>query len=97
MRKITNQAVEAFVNNQNFKGVNTEVSSDKFTNRMWLHNNLIAVKDHANNVLKITLCGWNTPTTRERLNGIPGVSLSTRKGQAYLNGNPIENDKFYTI
>lgn len=97
MRKITKQTVEAFENNQNFESDNTKVSSDQFMNRMWLHGNLIAVKDHVNNILKVSLCGWNTPTTRERLNGIPGVSIHTRKGQPFLNGNPIEDDKFYTI
>jgi hypothetical protein len=107
MRKITNEAVEAFVSNKNYKkngsdhygntSVIMEVSSDQFMNRMWLHGNLIAVKDHVNDVLKVSLCGWNTNTTRERLNGIPGVSVSTRKGQAFLNGNPIDDNKFYTI
>jgi len=97
MRKITEQAIEAFTSNSNFKGKNTEVSSDSFLNRMWLHGNLIAVKDHINGVTKVSLCGWNTPTTRERLNGIPGVSISTSKGQAYLNGNPIDDNKFYII
>jgi hypothetical protein len=97
MRKITKQTVEAFENNQNFKSDNMEVSSDQFMNRMWLHGNLIAVKDHVNDVLKVSLCGWNTNTTRERLNGIPGVNVSTRKGQAFLNGNPIDDNKFYTI
>lgn len=97
MRKITKQTVEAFENNQNFKSRNMKISSDQFMNRMWLHNNLIAVKDHVNNVLKVSLAGWNTKVTRERLNGIPGVSVSTRKGQAFLNGNPIENNKYYII
>ena len=109
MRKITKESVEAFLNNKNFKqhGYNKrvcgstsiimEVASDQFTNRMWLHGNLIAVKDHVNNVLKVSLAGWNTKVTRERLNGIPGVSIHTVKGVPILNGQVIEDDKFYIV
>ena len=35
--------------------------------RMWLHGNLIAENTSANG-LRVTLAGWGTPTTRERLN-----------------------------
>jgi hypothetical protein len=97
MRKITKQTVEAFENNKNFKSGNMEVSSDQFTNRMWLHGNLIALKDHVNNVFKVSLAGWNTPTTRDRLNGITGVSIHTKNGQAYLNGNKMDNNSWYII
>jgi hypothetical protein len=36
--------------------------------------------------LSITNCGRNTPTTKERLNGIKGVYICTKNGQMYLNG-----------
>ena len=56
---------------------------------MKLHGNLIARK-HTNNYgdvdLYISACGWLTPTTKERLNGIDGVSIYQRKGKWYLNG-----------
>lgn len=42
--------------------------------------------NNLNNVLEITNAGWATNTTKERLNGIPGVSISQRKGIWYLNG-----------
>lgn len=105
MRKITKQAVEAFENNKNFKSGNMEVKCipglfDQMY--MYLHGNLIAKKvmisnDPLEDKIEVTLAGWNTPTTRERLNGITGVSVYTRRGQAYLNGNPIDDNKFYTI
>ena len=96
MRKITKEAVDAFINCVNYKNSNTEVLTiGPDSSMMLLHNNLIASKTP--NGIKVSLAGWNTPTTRERLNGIPGVIIYTRKGQAYLNGNPINSDEFYTI
>ena len=96
MRKITKQAVEAFMNGKAFKSGNTEVSpgyNESFS--MLLHGNLIANK-HQNGI-SVSLAGWNTKTTRERLNGIPGVSIHTVKGVPILNGKIIEDDKFYTV
>lgn len=36
---------------------------------MYLHGNKIAWKD-GNGNLYFSMCGWATPTTRERLNGL---------------------------
>lgn len=61
---------------------------------MSLHRNNIAHFDHALGSLHICTAGWNTVTTRERLNGLPGVRVHVAKGQTYLNGvvwdNPAE-------
>lgn len=95
MRKITEQAVGAFLKGHNFKSDNTEVNTTNNNVGYYLHDNLIALK--SGDKIEVSLAGWNTSTTRERLNGIPGVSISTRKGQAYLNGNPIDNNKFYVV
>jgi hypothetical protein len=87
MRKITQQMSKAFYNNENFSSGNTKVSGAG----IFLHGNKIAefqslFSNDGNKNINITLAGWNTPTTRERLNGLEGVRVSTRKGQAYLNG-----------
>ena len=37
-------------------------------------------------VLEISTAGWDTSTTRDRLNGIAGVSVGRRAGDLYLNG-----------
>jgi hypothetical protein len=97
MRKITEDAVNAFMFNHSFDRSNTSVEFGPDQMEMFLHGNLIAIKNHKTLVIEVSLSGWNTRVTRERLNGIPGVSISTSKGQAYLNGNPIDNNKFYTI
>ena len=87
MKKITQQAVNAFENNKDFKNGNTSVKRGDY----FLHDNKIAefeslfLKDGNRNI-NITLAGWNTNTTRERLNGLDGVRVTTKQGQAYLNG-----------
>jgi len=96
MRKITKESVEAFLKGYDFKSDNTTVVGKAGGTYLKLHDNTIACKLN-DGTIEVSLAGWNTMTTRERLNGIPGVSIGTRKGQAYLNGNPIEDDKFYTI
>ena len=91
MRKITNQAVEAFIKGHTFNGDNTKVSTCAGgISRMYLHNNLIAEK--FNNDIKVTSCGWNTNTTKERLNGIPGVNISQVKNVWYLNGKEWDGE-----
>ena len=49
-----------------------------------LINNIIAILNEVNDLF-ITTAGWNSVTTRERLNGLSGVRLGTKKGQLYLN------------
>ena len=72
MRKITQNAADAFVSGRKFASGNTQVDAytadDKTVARMYLHGNQIAYK--CNGELLVTLAGWPTPTTRERLNGL---------------------------
>jgi hypothetical protein len=79
MRQITKQAVAAFMNGYNFKSGNTEVRD----NAMYLHGNKIA--EWRDGELWITNAGWSSNTTKERLNGIPGVSIQQRNYVWYLN------------
>ena len=83
MRKITKESSEAFVNFDQYKKSNTEVaikygysSSDEIA-RFYLHGNCIAEINRSKlpecrglKSIEIDLCGWHTPTTRERINGI---------------------------
>tara|TARA_R100001230_G_C5469226_1_gene24714 strand:- start:19 stop:360 length:342 start_codon:yes stop_codon:yes gene_type:complete len=88
MRAITRDAVRAFNNNQPFKRDNTEIriiKGDKNTKiQMRLHNNVIAEKTP--NGLFVCSCGWRSNTTKERLNGLPGVHVVQRDYDWYLNG-----------
>lgn len=85
-RKITTQAVTAFMNGGNFKGSNTEVVTEDGYTYMYLHGNNIAIKGDTGGIA-IRTCGWQSNTTKERLNAIPGVSISQKQGVWYLNGN----------
>jgi hypothetical protein len=80
MRKVTQQAVAAFMNGYNFKSGNTEVRN----NAMYLHGNKIA--EWRDGELWITNAGWSSNTTKGRLNGIPGVSIQQKNYVWYLNG-----------
>ena len=94
-RQITEEIVKAFMNGTNKKISNSEVHADCTGVYMYLFGNLIA--ERVGERLRITLAGWNTVTTRERLNGIPRVSISQKKGRAYLNGEPMEDDAWYIV
>lgn len=90
MRKITSNAIQAFNSARNFKDGATEVQSGDGITHLLLHGHNIA--RIGPDGLEINLCGWNTPTTRERLNGLPSVSVSTKQGYAFLNGKPIPSN-----
>lgn len=85
MRKITRDAVDAFMRREPFKRSNTEVAIFPTETRMYLHDHLIAVIDLMGNI-KVTNAGYFTNTTKERLNGIPTVSVKQKKLEWYLNG-----------
>jgi len=65
MRKITRKICNAFVDGKRLKIGNTLTENAA----IWLHGNKIAYWA-TDEVLQISLCGWNTVTTRERLNGL---------------------------
>tara|TARA_R100001015_G_C4438263_1_gene32816 strand:+ start:82 stop:378 length:297 start_codon:yes stop_codon:yes gene_type:complete len=91
MRKVTKQIAEAFA-----EGVNKTVGNTTTTGfSVFLHGNKIVEMDPSGNVY-MSLAGWNTPTTRERLNGIAEVlGLKARFYQKnftpYLNGEVISS------
>lgn len=79
-RKITHQIVEAFMSGKALKIANTETDGSSIR----LHGNLIAIKE--SNIVYVSNAGWFSNTTKERLNGIPGVRIHQAKGVWYLNG-----------
>lgn len=85
MRKITKQAVNAFMNAENFNGSNTRVDVENGISYLFLHGNMIA-KRYENGRLEITNAGWQSNTTKERLNGLPNVSIKQKNFRWYLNG-----------
>ena len=85
MRLITEKSVEKFLNNENFKMNNTEIVVLSDVTIFKLFNNAIAYK-YKDNTLKITNCGYQTNTTKDRLNGLPNVNIKQKNGNWFLNG-----------
>ncbi len=71
MRKITEQAANAFMNAKKFKSGNTTVDVLLNVTVLSLHGNEIAYRyNDPENTLSITNAGWESNTTKERLNGM---------------------------
>ena len=72
MRKLERQMNFAVSNKGNWSGSNTSVSYDKAENlsEVRLHGNLIAWYDHNDQRLALSSAGWQTNTTKSRLNAL---------------------------
>jgi hypothetical protein len=87
MKIVTQNAVACFRNGGNATFNNTAVVTENGVSKMYLFGNLIATLEHSvGGVLKVTNAGWKSNTTKERLNGLPRVSIQQKKGEWYLNG-----------
>jgi|11BtaG_2_1085332.scaffolds.fasta_scaffold23165_3 hypothetical protein len=90
MRKITEQSIAAFNQNRDFKKSNMRVFTKDINGMLFTcmsyHDNIIAFKDQETGVVSITNCGYETNTTKERLNGLRGVHIYQRNWIWYLNG-----------
>lgn len=81
MRTVTEQICQAFQERRALKVSNSETDG---TN-LWLFDNKIA--EWRQGDIWISNGGWNSKTTKERLNGLAGVSIVQRNGNWYLNEN----------
>jgi len=96
MRKITQNTINAFLNDDQIKIDNTQVIvnanyGDPRT-ELYLFDNLIAQKRIGSKTIQITNADWKSKTTKERLNALPGVRINQKKGDWYLNGHKWEGD-----
>lgn len=91
-RKITTEAVAAFLKGNAFRCDNTRVEVRPFQREahdsviLLLHGNPIARYLVADRALYVCDGNHQTNTTKERLNGLPGVRVHQKAGQWYLNG-----------
>jgi len=93
MRQITLDAVYAFMNAEKFKRDNTEVEVFENVTVLKLFGNKIAwLFNDPERTLTISNAGWDTKTTKERLNGIPGVHITQKNWQWHLNGQPWDGE-----
>lgn len=79
MRRITAEITRAFEGRYALKIDNSRTDGDS----LWLFGNRIA--EWRRDGLWISNAGWQSNTTKERLNGLSGVSISQRSGTWYLN------------
>ena len=72
MRKIERAMNFAISNKGNWSSSNTQVTFNESTNcsNVFLHGHNIATVDHSTNAVKVSSCGWQTVTTKSRLNAI---------------------------
>ena len=72
MRKIEQQMNRAVVNKNDWSNSNTKVDYNSNTNcsTVVLHRTAIAVYDHNTQALKLNTGGWQSVTTKSRLNAI---------------------------
>ena len=72
MRKLEKQMNFALSNKGNWAGSNTTVLYNENTNcsQVYLHGHNIATLDHNTRALKLSSCGYETVTTKSRLNAI---------------------------
>ena len=76
MRKIEKEMQSAIANRKNWSKSNTSVSVDnEGTTFVTLHGNLIAQISNFGDI-KLSSCGWQTSTTKSRLNAILDTFLS---------------------
>ena len=87
MRKITETIVHAFLNGESKCIANSSTDGQE----LFLHGNKIAWKGEHNGAacVFITLAGWPTPTTRERLQGV--LSLMGHRSPHIKENRPCLN------
>ena len=85
MRKITKEAVDKFLSKETFRKSNMSVEESYGVYKLKLHGNTIATIDELC-VLSVSNAGWASNTTKERLNGIPGVRVHQKNWNWFLNG-----------
>jgi len=98
MRKVTKKAVTAFLAGKTCCEGNTTCDGET----LLLHGNPIARRDPESGVVTVTLAGWATPTTKERLNGLCELMglgrLFSQKGWLqYMGSREISTTEWYTL
>ena len=90
MKKITNDSVNAFMKDEKFSQSNMLVEVLPEFTVLKYHGNSIAYK-YPKGRISITNCGWETTTTKERLNGVlykagKNYSINQKNWVWYLDG-----------
>lgn len=93
MSKITSQAADAFMFGEPFSSGNTTVTVEDNITTMILHGHVIAYNQRGEcPFIAVSNRGYFTKVTKDRLNGIPGVSVVQRNGRWFLNGDEWDGE-----
>jgi hypothetical protein len=84
-KKITKESVSAFLNRYEFKKSNMTVTIENGITYLKLFGNKIAALE-SDGKMWVSNAGWSTNTTKERLNGLPGVHIVQKDWGWFLNG-----------
>ena len=90
MRQVTAQIKQAFEQGKSKKVGNTETDGKT----VWLHGNAIVKRDPDGHV-RWSLAGWNTTTTRERVNGIANAGVQQVAFEPVLDGQIIDSSDWF--
>lgn len=93
MRKVTEQSVQAFLNRREFNSGNTCVKTENGVTVLYLHNNPIA-RMLEDGEIEVSNCGYETNTTKERLNGVleladTGSKIFQKNFEWFISGTAI--------
>ena len=91
MTEISKAIKKAFEQGKKKKMSNTRTDGTT----IWLHGNAIIKRD-PDGLVRWSLAGWNTQTTRERLNNIVNARVRQVKGEPVLNGEIIDSYDWFT-
>ena len=93
-KKITIESVRNFLDGVPFKKSNMEVSREGTIYYLKLHGNKIAALE-SDGKMWISNAGWFSKTTKERLNGLPGVAIYQKNYNWILNGIQWDGSPIY--
>lgn len=91
MRKVTKRIKKAFEQGTALKVDNTSTDGTS----VFLYGNEI-IRRESSGLVVATLAGWNTSTTRERINGITGLDIYQKNFVPMLNGQEIDAHDWVT-
>lgn len=79
MSKTHQKVIDSFLEGKQCRINNTMTNGHE----LFLFSNCITRRDRER--IQVTTAGWNTKTTRDRLNMLPGVWVRCRKGNLQIN------------
>jgi hypothetical protein len=97
-RDTTNRARSAFRQNQTrIISKNTRVESDDLESAVYLFGNKIIWRDNETGIIRFTFCGWNSSTTKERINGILGLGFYCKNHNLRLGDDVVSSQTVFRL